>query len=99
MVYMTAEGKALKEDYGWQAKNQYKEKPLDYPLFVFINLYFDSKRKHDIDNYNKLILDSLTGIVWLDDGQIESACINKYYDKENPRIEIKVQKLLDQRGL
>lgn len=26
--YMTAKGKALKEDYQWQLKSQYKKKPL-----------------------------------------------------------------------
>lgn len=97
--YLSAKGKALKEDYWWQAKTQYQGKPMTGTLFVVIGLYHDNHRKNDWDNFHKLSMDSLTGIVYEDDSQIEMVCVCKYYDKENPRIEIKIQKLLDQRGL
>lgn len=86
--YMSAEGKDLKYDYQIQAKSQWKNKPMDYPLVVNIRLYFKRGGKHDIDNYGKILLDSLTGIVWSDDSQIEQMIVSKFIDKSNPRIEI-----------
>jgi Holliday junction resolvase RusA-like endonuclease len=35
-------------------------------------------------------MDALTGIVYKDDSQIEQGFVTKYYDKENPRIEIEI---------
>lgn len=89
-VYMTNEGKSLKEDYGWQAKSQWKLQPLDKDIELDIKLYFKTNRKCDWDNFHKLSMDALTGIVWLDDSQIKKATVEKFYSKENPRIEITI---------
>lgn len=43
----------------------------------------------DCDNYSKAICDALNGIVWLDDAQIVSLHVGKYYG-ERPRVEIEV---------
>ncbi len=90
-VYMTPEGKSLKESYAWQAKSQVIGPPSKGELSVVIGLYFDIKRKCDIDNFHKLSLDSLTGIAWEDDSQITSMNVTKHYDKEYPRIEIEIE--------
>ena len=50
--------------------------------------YFGTKRKADLDNFNKLSLDALTGIVWHDDSQISDLRLRRGYDKERPRIEV-----------
>lgn len=88
--YMTAEGKTLKEDYKWQAKSQYKKKPLKGELEVWTTLYLKTKRKADIDNFNKIYFDALSGIVWEDDSQIVEHHVSKRYDAKNPRIEVEV---------
>lgn len=90
-VYMNQEGKTLKESYQWQAKSQCK-KILSDELEVWIKIYFGTKRKSDWDNFHKLSMDSLTGIAWQDDSQIQIAHVEKQYDKENPRIEIIIKK-------
>ena len=92
-VYMSKEGKDLKESYQWQAKSQYKGKPLEGFLSVSAHLYFGTKRKQDIDNFNKLFFDALSGIVWVDDAQIFDLYLTKDYDKENPRIEVMIQEI------
>lgn len=89
-MYMSAEGKKIKENYYYQAKSQWKENILKDNLIIEINLYFGTKRKCDIDNFGKLLLDSLTGIIWEDDSQIQKMIVEKHYDKENPRIEINI---------
>jgi Holliday junction resolvase RusA-like endonuclease len=91
--YMTPAGKALKEQYQWEARSQWKGKPLVGDIEVSITLYFGTKRKADLDNFNKLSLDALTGIVWEDDSQIAELTLKRSYDKPNPRIELVVEPL------
>jgi Holliday junction resolvase RusA-like endonuclease len=55
---------------------------------VSITLYFGTKRKADLDNLNKLSLDALTGIAYLDDSQISELHLKRAYDKARPRIEV-----------
>ena len=94
-LYMTKQGKALKELYQLEAKNQYKKKVMSVGVDIemTITLFFKDKRKRDIDNYNKLVLDALEGIVFEDDHQIQKLIINKDYSADNPRVEIQWQKL------
>lgn len=88
--YMASQCKALKEDYQWQTRSQFKGEPLTGPLSVTMTIYHGDKRVRDIDNYNKLVFDAMSGIVYEDDGQIETLTITKRYDKKRPRIEILV---------
>jgi len=90
-MYMSAEGKALKESYRKQAKEQWIHKPRTGDIKLDITLYFGTKRRADIDNFNKLAFDSLTGIVFEDDSQIQEMTIRKNYDKILPRIEILIK--------
>src|SRR3978361_516293 len=87
-TYMTAEGKALKEQYQWEARSPWKGKPLEGDIEVSITLYFGTKRRADLDNFNKLSMDALTGIAYLDDSQIAKLTIERGYDKARPKIEI-----------
>ena len=81
-MYMTAEGKAIKEDYGWQAKSQWKEEPLKGDVAIYAIFYYGSRRKFDLDNANKLWADALSGIVYEDDNQIASLFLKRRYHKE-----------------
>jgi Holliday junction resolvase RusA-like endonuclease len=85
---MTPAGKALKEAYQWEAKSQWKGKPLQGDISVSITLYFGTKRKADLDNFNKLSLNALSGIAYEDDSQIAELHLSRGYDKARPRIEV-----------
>ena len=87
-IYLSKEGKNLKESYMWQIKSQYRGEPLMGSVKLTVELYFGDKRIRDIDNYNKLLLDACSGLLFIDDKQITELTIKKFYDKENPRIEI-----------
>lgn len=87
---MTKEGKVRKEQYQWEAKSQWKQPILTRPVEVTIRLFFGSKRRTDIDNFHKISLDALTGIVYTDDSQIRKMVVEKCYDATNPRIEINI---------
>lgn len=89
--YMDKKCKDLKEDYYWQLKSQYTGPPLKTPLRVILSLSMGTKRKADIDNYNKLVLDAMSGVIYEDDVQIQELTITKGYDKEHPRIDITIE--------
>jgi crossover junction endodeoxyribonuclease RusA len=92
-TYMTAEGKAIKEAYQWEAKSQWKDKPTKEPLCVAVRFYFKTKRRRDLDNQNKLVLDALNGIVYEDDSQIDELRLYRRFDSLEPRIEVQIEEL------
>lgn len=89
-LYMLREGKQLKEQYQLEARNQHKKRPTSLSVEMEITLFFKDKRRRDVDNYNKLVLDALEGIAYQDDSQIQKLTVIKNYSKENPRIEIEI---------
>ena len=60
---------------------------------ISLIFYFNNRRKNDLDNYVKPILDFMSDIVYEDDKLIIELNVKKFYDKENPRIEIKVEEV------
>lgn len=93
-VYLSAEGKALKEQYQLEAKIQWGQKPLLLgPVSLSARFYFKTRRLRDLDNGNKLLLDSLTNIVYEDDSQIDQLILTRDFDKKNPRIEVTITNL------
>jgi len=89
-MYMTEKGKEMKIFYQKSAKKQFKGKVSEDICEVNVNLFFKDKRKHDVDNFNKLILDSLQGIVYKDDNQIRRLTVEKEISTENPRVELEI---------
>lgn len=88
---MKQSAKDRKEQYQWEAKSQYQKRaPLTGELSIGIRLYFGDLRKRDWDNFHKLSMDALSGIVWEDDSQIKKCFVEVFYDKKNPRIEVEV---------
>lgn len=92
-MYMTAEGKGLKEQYQWEAKSQWKGPPLEGDVSVSMAFYFKTKRKRGLDNQNKLVLDALTNITYNDDTQISELILARRNDPARPRIEITLTQL------
>jgi Holliday junction resolvase RusA-like endonuclease len=87
-VYLKREGKAIKEDYSWQAKSQWRKPLLSEPFGITVRFYHKTKRKQDIDNFFKLLFDSLSRVVWEDDNLIHQMNVTKHHDPLSPRIEI-----------
>ncbi len=71
----------------------YANKKID-KCHIIITYYFDSKRRHDADNYTpKNLFDSFTasGMLVDDDlDHVQSLTIKGYYCKSNPRTEIQI---------
>ena len=90
---MTKQGKERKALYQLEAKKQYKGKVISTGVDMEMILFFKDKRRRDVDNYNKIVLDALEGIVFQDDKQIQKLTVIKDYSKENPRIEVEIKRL------
>jgi crossover junction endodeoxyribonuclease RusA len=88
--FLTNDAKENKESIGWEARMQYRGKPISDPVVVKVSLWWSDRRRHDLDNI-KGLLDALTGILWDDDSQIVELLITKGVDKQNPRVEIEFQ--------
>ena len=88
--FMYQDAVNLKTSYCYDAKRQWKGKPIEGDINLKIDLFFGDKRKRDWDNFHKLTMDALTNIVYFDDSQIQTALVSKKYDKDNPRTEITV---------
>lgn len=87
-MYMTPKGKDHKISYRKQAREQWDQEVLTRAVEVEVRLFFPRKGKHDLDNYMKILLDCLSGVVYADDSQIERLTITKTVDKTNPRTEV-----------
>ncbi len=60
-------------------------------LMVKVYLYPPDKRRRDIDNYNKALLDSLSGIIWKDDSQIDYLIITRQDPSKGGKTIIKIR--------
>lgn len=73
------------------------EKPIDYPINLKVHYYMGHKRKCDITNLLQATCDILVkyGILSDDNYTIVASIDGSrvFYDKENPRCEIEIQKL------
>jgi Holliday junction resolvase RusA-like endonuclease len=49
---MTDQGRALKEQYQWEAKTQWCDSPLKGEVRMHVTLYFGTKRRADWDNFH-----------------------------------------------
>lgn len=80
-----------KEAMMWEIKSAMGNfSPLTGSVELNIMFYHGDKRKHDIDNCLKILLDAMSGIIYEDDSQIDAMHIYKEVDKKNPRTIIQV---------
>ena len=63
-------------------------KPLTEPLSVQMYFYRDTRRRVDLDNLVKSVLDAMQGVVFVDDYQIVRIYAEKRYDADLPRVEV-----------
>jgi len=68
----------------------WKDKPLVGDVCMNVIFYFPDNRKRDMDTHLKALQDSMTGIVYEDDSQINEMHVFKCIDKENPRVEVSI---------
>lgn len=74
-----------------------RPRPKQPPEFALVRLtfYFDNQRRHDADNYQKMILDGLVSAGVITDDDFEHCIVQCKggYDKQHPRTEIEIVEL------
>ena len=63
----------------------------DFKYRVEVEFHFKDNRRRDVDDYLKILLDALTGVVWVDDSQIERVCATKFQGEKSDYIFIRIQ--------
>lgn len=66
--------------------------PLDSNVALYVDVYRPAKRG-DLDNFLKVLGDSLQGYAYHNDAQIVEIHARRYDDPRNPRVEITVEAL------
>ena len=79
------------EIVGWKAKEAMSGRDI-FVGNLKVQIYFrrKDKRRVDLDNLCKAVLDACNGIVWEDDNQIIELHLFKLIDKEDPGVGIRV---------
>ena len=88
--FLSKKGKDYKETVKNIAIETGCDHLLDDELEVRVSYYFGDKRRRDVTNYDKALLDAMSGVVYNDDCQIQRIILEKYYDKESPRTEVTI---------
>jgi len=88
----SSKARAYERDFQLQCKRL--DKLLEGDLAVHIKIYYASRRP-DLDE--SVILDCMQGFVYENDRQVKEKHIYHALDKENPRAEIRVEKLWRQK--
>lgn len=88
-MVVSASARAYKEEVGWMIRPKVKD-PLPGDIYVRVRI-FRPRKIGDLDNTLKVLLDSLKGIVFLDDEQVVEIRANRFDDKANPRAEVIVE--------
>ncbi len=93
IMYMTKEGKEFKA----KAQDIIRDSEVsltDKDIKLSIELRFKDKRRRDIDNYNKILLDSMTDLVYEDDKQIMELNLKKSSGWLNDEIVIQIEEMI-----
>ena len=89
--------KDWQENVGWEARGaMLGNPPLDGALEVNLVFVRSDRRKCDLDNLSKAVLDAMENIVYLNDQQIVSLRLRKYHHKEHPHVYITVREIEDE---
>ena len=88
-VVLSARARAFKQLVADAAPQDFLK--LHGPVRLRIVLTFRDKRKRDLDNYLKVLLDSLKGVYFNDDDQVYGLLVEKRIGYPNEGVEISLE--------
>lgn len=79
--YRSARVTAWQQTVAWHAREAMRgDPPLSGAVRMRLEFVLPSRRRVDLDNLSKAVLDALNGIVWHDDRQVTRLELSKRYD-------------------
>ncbi len=88
--FLTRDAKETKQSMELEFNIWWKNEIMLGDVALNVIFYFSDKRRRDMDSHLKALQDSMSGIVYKDDSQINELHVYKYVDKDNPRVEISI---------
>jgi Holliday junction resolvase RusA-like endonuclease len=70
--------------------------PTREPIILEANFFLSNRRRCDLDNLLKLVVDAGNGIVWNDDSQIVELVAHKHVDRDQPRTLLRVWRTVEE---
>ena len=67
-------------------------RPFDGDVAVYVHVY-RARQRGDLDNFAKVLCDSLNGIAYADDDQITELHMFRHDDPKEPRVEVEVRRI------
>lgn len=93
-VYTPRETQDAEDSIGWAGRRALRSrKPVAGPVSVTATFYVADRRRRDLDNLVKTVLDGLNGIAWADDSQVVALSSLVVLDPSNPRTDVTVTEL------
>lgn len=91
---LTQEAKNFKKNVQDYLRNNYNNLVCsNKPMVIYIEVGMKTKRRFDLDNVLKLIIDSFKGILYTDDHLIYEIYCKKFINQPNDFINIEVKEL------
>ena len=88
-VVKSEEARAYQREAGWIAKaSGFDCTKSDVAITVKV---YRPQKSGDLDNFLKVTLDSLKGIIYDDDKQVKVIHAERYDDKHNPRVDLLIE--------
>jgi len=94
VIYTTQDGKTYRAGIR-NGLNKHKFDKFQHPQPINVNIHLKlaRKRKMDVDNCLKPLLDAMQGIIYDDDSQIYSLSISKTFGHPEDAIHVKADKI------
>ena len=91
-VHVSQAAQDYKAGVKWKALHQGLA-PMAGELALYVNVY-RQQRRGDLDNFAKVLGDALNGVAYHDDSQVVELHMWRHDDRDNPRVEVEVRKVL-----
>ena len=93
-TYMPAGYTDYKEGLAWAFKAEMKRrKPMRGPIVLVLEFHRKNRRRVDLDNLAKTVMDAGNGVVWEDDSQVFDKHTRKVLGCADPRVEVTLEEV------
>jgi len=79
-----------------QVRRNYIGPRFDGPVSIEMHFWRRNKRRADLDNLEKAVMDSLNGVAWRDDSQVIEKYSRKEVDPNRPGVTIVIAEAIEE---